>query len=167
MKKIKLPDSIQWQSSQSGWILDDLDATIAFGEALSHILQDATLLLIEGPLGAGKTSLIKGIGKGFGIDEPITSPTFALAHHYLNSKKALVHLDLYRLEDPISANELFFAEEEEANNLNALMVIEWPSRLNLKLQEEWHIELQYSSGGGRIIKLQSPEDEAKNFSTSE
>ncbi len=166
MKKIKIPNSIKWESSQSGWILDDLEATINFGKALSQNLQDEKLLLLEGPLGAGKTSLIKGIGKGFEIDEPITSPTFALAHHYLQSKKPLFHLDLYRLEDSQAANELFFAEEEEANNIKALMVIEWPSRLSINLDEAWSLKLDYFQNGGRVIQLQFPEEESKNSLTS-
>ncbi len=166
MSKISFPNSIKWQSSESGWILDDLKATLDFGEALSKNLLNATLLLLDGPLGAGKTSLTKGIGKGFGITEPITSPTFALAHHYLNSQKPLFHLDLYRLEDPVAANELFFEEEEEAKHCKALMVIEWPSRLTINLNEAWYLKLKYSSSKGRIIQLKSPE-ESINLITSE
>ncbi len=155
MEERNIPKSIKWQSNESGWKLDDLEATINFGVQLSSILQNTSLVLLEGPLGAGKTSLIKGIGKGFEITEPITSPTFALSQHYLNSKRPLFHLDLYRLEEPASANEFFLSEEEEANQINALMVIEWPSRLTLNLKEAWNIKLDYYSGG-RLIQVQSP-----------
>tara|TARA_B100000131_G_C17964503_1_gene551795 strand:+ start:452 stop:928 length:477 start_codon:yes stop_codon:yes gene_type:complete len=157
MKKLKIPDSIKWESSQSGWILDDLEATIKFGEALSKNLAHVKILLLEGPLGAGKTSLIKGIGKGLGINEPITSPSFGLAHHYLNSKRTLFHLDLYRLEQPAAANEFFYEEEEEANDLKALMVIEWPSRLSINLHEALYIKLKYLDSGGRLIQVNSKE----------
>ncbi len=153
MKKLQVPDSIKWESNQSGWILDDLEATINFGEALSKNLEHVKILLLEGPLGAGKTSLIKGIGRGFGINEPITSPTFGLSHHYLNHKRTLFHLDLYRLEKPSAANEFFYEEEEEANDLNALMVIEWPSRLSIILNEAWYIKLKYLDSGGRLVQV--------------
>ena len=72
------------------------------------------ILLLSGPLGAGKTSLVQGLAEGLGITEPITSPTFALAQHYPQGEPQLVHLDLYRLEQPASADELFLQEEEEA-----------------------------------------------------
>ena len=58
--------------------------------------------------------------------EPITSPTFALAQHYPQGEPKLVHLDLYRLEQPASADELFLQEEEEASATGALMAVEWP-----------------------------------------
>ena len=64
------------------------------------------------PIGAGKTSFVQGIAKGLSISEDITSPTFALSHHYNSGKIPLIHLDLYRLENVSLAKEVFFAEEE-------------------------------------------------------
>ena len=98
-KKLKVPKSTVWQSNESGWILKGLEATIAFGVSLNKVLKDFDILHLEGPLGSGKTSLVKGIAKGLGINEPITSPSFALAHHYLSGQRVLFHLDLYRLEN--------------------------------------------------------------------
>ncbi len=145
--------SIDWQSTDQSWILKNLEDTISLGMALIKNLPELRLLLLEGPLGAGKTSLVKGIGKALGITEPITSPTFALAQHYETGKKPLVHLDLYRLEDPESAYSLFQQEEEEANALDALMVIEWPKRLGVDLQEAWLMELQYHQKEERLAHL--------------
>ena len=85
-KKIQVPESIGWQSNQSGWLLEDLGATIEFGKRLSEILKDSKMLLLDGPLGSGKTSLVKGIAENLDILEPITSPTFSLAQHYLEGK---------------------------------------------------------------------------------
>ena len=123
-----------------------------FGESLANQLRYTKILLLDGPLGAGKTSLVKGIGKGLGINEPITSPTFALAHHYLTGTRALLHLDLYRLEDETAANALFIEEEEISNQLNGLIVIEWPSRLTLKLHEAVLLKLSYRINGGRLVR---------------
>jgi hypothetical protein len=75
--------------------------------------------MLQGELGAGKTCLVQGLAMALGIDEPITSPTFALAQHYKRPvpdgrPHALIHLDLYRLEQPAAAAELFAQEEGEA-----------------------------------------------------
>jgi len=161
-----MPDSIVWQSNQSGWILNDLEETIEFGERLSNSLQNAKIVLIDGPLGSGKTSLVKGFAKGLGIIEPITSPTFSLAQHYLEGQRALIHVDLYRLENPKAANDLFFQEEEEATSLQALMMIEWPSRLGINLEEAWNIKLHYWSQTKRLVQLREPFADDKNSSTS-
>jgi len=72
--------------------------------------------MLQGELGAGKTCLVQGLAMALGIDEPITSPTFALAQHYKRPvpdgrPHALIHLDLYRLEQPAAAAELFAQEE--------------------------------------------------------
>jgi tRNA threonylcarbamoyladenosine biosynthesis protein TsaE len=98
---------------------------------------------------------VQGLAEGLGISEPITSPTFALAQHYPQGEPKLVHLDLYRLEQPASADELFLQEEEEANTTGALMAVEWPERLGLDLTEAWHLELRHQDEG-RLAQLTSP-----------
>ena len=138
-----------------------------FGESLANQLRYTKILLLDGPLGAGKTSLVKGIGKGLGINEPITSPTFALAHHYLTGTRALLHLDLYRLEDETAANALFIEEEEISNQLNGLIVIEWPSRLNLVIDDACRMRISYLSNEGREVELISSSKDSKNVCTSE
>ena len=92
---------------------------------------------------------MQGLARGLGITEPVTSPTFALAQHYPESKPKLIHIDLYRLEQKESANELFLQEEEESRANNALMAIEWPERLSLELPEAWRLELLYEKEGRR------------------
>ena len=89
--------------------LADAAATLAFGRQLASRLPPASTLLLHGDLGAGKTCLVQGLAAGLGIDEPITSPTFALAQHYRlagirgPAGGGLVHLDLYRLDLPAAA----------------------------------------------------------------
>ena len=140
--------------------LADAAATEAFGRDLAHQWlqrqaenpsergggEQAPILLLQGDLGAGKTCLVQGIAAGLGIDEPITSPTFALAQHYRGStggrSTALVHLDLYRLELAAAADELFAQEEEEALGLRALMAVEWSERLSFVPVGAWSIRLE-------------------------
>ena len=141
--------------------LADVDATFALGRRLAQgLLEGGTsscqLLLLPGQLGAGKTSLVQGLAEGLGISEPITSPTFALAHHYrgevASQATALVHLDLYRLEQPASAAELFAQEEEEAAALGAVLAVEWPERLGFVPEPCWRVELELA-GEGRVARL--------------
>ncbi|MFM9072541.1 MAG: tRNA (adenosine(37)-N6)-threonylcarbamoyltransferase complex ATPase subunit type 1 TsaE [Cyanobium sp.] len=143
--------------------LADADATRALGRRLAErfLKREAPcqLLLLEGELGAGKTCLVQGLAEGLGIKEPITSPTFALAHHYRgevgSQATALVHLDLYRLEQPAAAAELFAQEEEEAMAEGAVLAVEWPQRLNFVPEPCWRVELELA-GDGRLGRLFGP-----------
>ena len=141
------------QSTDWSWILKDLEATRALGVYLVQQAERPSLLLLEGTLGAGKTSLVQGIASAVGIDEPITSPTFALAQHYPQGQPPLVHLDLYRLELPAAADDLFLQEEEEAVEMGAILVVEWSERLSLALPEAWRLKLSHRSDGGRLATL--------------
>jgi tRNA threonylcarbamoyladenosine biosynthesis protein TsaE len=142
--------------------LANADATRALGRRLASRLLEETaadelpILLLQGDLGAGKTCLVQGLAEGLGISEPITSPTFALAHHYRgtrgNRPTALVHLDLYRLEHPAAADELFAQEEEEALAQGALLAVEWPERLSFVPAPCWRVELDLAEEG-RVARV--------------
>ena len=129
--------------SSPGRELSNAEATRALGAELAGLLSSssAPTLLLIGDLGAGKTCLVQGIAEALGIDEPITSPTFALAQHYGGSGGALVHLDLYRLEQPAAADELLAQEEESARELGAVLAVEWPERLSQLPEDCWRVEL--------------------------
>jgi len=137
-------------------VLADLAATRALGSELAVWLLELEpprpLLLLKGELGAGKTSLVQGLAAALGIEEPVTSPSFALAQHYSGRREGrishLVHLDLYRLEQAASADELFAQEEEEAQSLGALLAVEWPERLSQPPALAWTVEL-FHGGEGR------------------
>ena len=131
---------------------------------LAARLKAHDILLLRGPLGAGKTSLVQGLANALGIQEPITSPTFALAQHYPEGTPPLVHLDLYRLEQAMAADDLFLQEEEEANSMGALLVVEWPERLSLSLPDAWILDLNYAQSGGRDATLQMPSKPADDES---
>ena len=144
------------QSTDETTILDDLEATKGLGSMLAARLKPHDILLLRGPLGAGKTSLVQGLASALGIEEPITSPTFALAQHYPEGTPPLIHLDLYRLEHAIAADDLFLQEEEEATAMGALLVVEWPERLSLSLPDAWLLDLNYAPASGRTVSLQPP-----------
>ena len=145
------------QSTDETRILDDLEATKELGRMLAARLKPHDIVLLQGPLGAGKTSLVQGLADALGIQEPITSPTFALAQHYPEGSPPLIHLDLYRLEQVIAADDLFLQEEEEATAIGALLMVEWPERLSLSLPDAWRLSLQYHSNGeGRLATIHAP-----------
>ena len=144
------------QLTNRGIHLPDLEATQALGTELVQQLPAEAILLLQGPLGAGKTSLVQGIALALSIGEPITSPTFALAQHYTDGNPPLIHLDLYRLEQPSTADDLFLQEDEEAKAIGAFMAVEWPERLSLELPEAWQLRLSHTKDGGRHAQLTSP-----------
>ena len=137
-------------------LLQNLDETIKFGNNFSLKLKAKSKILLKGQIGTGKTSLVKGIAQGLQIKENITSPTFALSHHYDSGKIPLIHMDLYRLENTLSAKELFLEEEEELEQNNGIMVIEWPEKIISLVQDYWLIEINYTEGSGRKLKIYDP-----------
>ena len=144
-------------------ILKNLEETIKFGHNFSLKLKAKSIILLKGKIGAGKTSLVKGIAEGLQIKENITSPTFALSHHYNSGKLPLIHMDLYRLDDAISAKELFLEEEEELEQNNGIMVIEWPEKIISIVDKYWLIEINYLNDSGRILKIYDPYDSMKSW----
>jgi len=138
--------------------VENLQETLNLGKKLSHKLNSQSIVLLQGPIGAGKTSFVQGIAKGLSISENITSPTFALSHHYNSGKIPLIHLDLYRLEDVSSAKEVFFSEEEEAVQSQSILVIEWPELIETVIENFWKIEISYAKNYGRHYKIRDPKN---------
>ena len=138
--------------------VENLKETLYLGEKLSQKLNPRSIVLLEGPIGAGKTSFVQGIAKGLSITEDITSPTFALSHHYNSGKIPLIHLDLYRLENISSAKEVFFSEEEEAIQSHSILVIEWPELIEPLIENFWKIEISYAKKYGRHYKIKDPKN---------
>ena len=138
--------------------VENLKETLNLGEKLSQNLKPQSIILLQGPIGAGKTSFVQGIAKGLSISEDITSPTFALSHHYKSGKIPLIHLDLYRLENISSAKEVFFSEEEEALQNQAILVIEWPELIEPFIQNFWKIKISYAKNYGRHYEIRDPKN---------
>ena len=138
--------------------VENLKETLKLGENLSQQLNPQSIVLLQGPIGAGKTSFVQGIARGLSISEDITSPTFALSHHYNSGKIPLIHLDLYRLEDVSSAKEVFFSEEEEALQSQAILVIEWPELIEPDIDNFWKKEISYAKNYGRNYEIRDPKN---------
>ena len=138
--------------------VENLKETLNLGEKLSQKLNPQSIVLLQGPIGAGKTSFVQGIARGLSISEDITSPTFALSHHYNSGKIPLIHLDLYRLKNISSAKEVFFSEEEEAFQSQAILVIEWPELIEPLIENFWKIEIYYAKHFGRNYEIRDPKN---------
>ncbi len=103
--------------------------TMALGATLAEMLMPTPrLVVLRGEVGAGKTTLVKGIAEALGAatEEDVTSPTFTLVHEYVGSKVHVFHLDLYRLETEEQIAVLGL--EEMAAQENALVLVEWGDR---------------------------------------
>lgn len=135
-------------------------ATIAYGYQLGQLLQPQDLILLDGDLGAGKTTLTQGIAQGLGIKRPIKSPTFTLIREYQSGRIPLYHMDMYRLENS-SADELGLSEYF---NGDGAVVIEWSQfikdvlptsylRIVLKQQQPDSRELNLQAVGCRYQQL--------------
>lgn len=99
------------------------DETRSIGEALGRLLDEGDVLLLQGDLGAGKTTLTQGIARGAGTNEIVNSPTFILVNEY-HGRIKLYHADLYRLEDP----DEVLALDLPGATLDGALVVEWPER---------------------------------------
>ena len=136
--------------------LKNTSETISFGKNFVTNLSPKSIVILKGPIGAGKTSFVQGIGQGLSIRESITSPTFALSHHYESGSMYLIHMDLYRIESGLSAKELFLEEEEELETNNGLLIIEWPELIEPILDIYWKIEINYADKDGRNFNIYEP-----------
>jgi tRNA threonylcarbamoyladenosine biosynthesis protein TsaE len=106
--------------------------TQAFGRELAALLQPGDLVVLAGPLGAGKTALTQGIGAGLGVPGPITSPTFVLARVHRGGRVPLVHVDAYRLAGMADVDDL----DLDATTEEAVTVVEWGHGLVEQLADE-------------------------------
>ena len=100
------------------------EETIAFGRTLAANFAPPLLILLRGDLGAGKTTLVKGIAEGFGAAsaDDVTSPTFTLVHEYRGAHATLYHIDLYRIE---TERELETLGLDDLVQAESIMLIEW------------------------------------------
>jgi tRNA threonylcarbamoyladenosine biosynthesis protein TsaE len=136
------------------FILTSGEATQNLGKQLGKSLSPGTILLLKGDLGAGKTTLVQGIGQGLGITDAIVSPTFTLINEYPEGRIPLYHLDLYRLE-PAEVRSLYLEQYWEGREFPlGIVAIEWPERLPSKPDRYLEINLKHREDQGRQIILE-------------
>lgn len=114
-----------------------------FGEKLAHKLPGGSVVELIGDVGAGKTTLVKGIGRGLGVAENIQSPSYTIFCRYDGEKLALHHYDFYRLQDP---GLVSYDLEESLNTPNTITVVEWADNVQGVLPTE-HITIRLQQTG--------------------
>lgn len=127
------------------------EETIAFGRSLVLSLAPPKLVLLRGDLGAGKTTLVKGIAAGFeaSAEEDVTSPTFTLVHEYRGPRAKLYHIDLYRIDTP---RELETLGLDDLRADDSLLLIEWGDKFPRLLRER-DVEISLERDGENVRRI--------------
>lgn len=131
------------------------EETIDFGRTLAEFLVPPKLVLLRGDLGAGKTTLVKGISAAFEAadEEDVTSPTFTLIHEYRGPKANLYHIDLYRIDTP---RELDTLALDDLRSENSILLIEWGEKFpRLVRERDVEISLERDGESRRRIRMSS------------
>jgi len=135
--------------------------TIEIGGEIAQMLSAPTLLFLRGDLGAGKTTLVKGIAQAFDAADPdeVTSPTFTLVHEYDGRRRAggkdqdvkLYHIDLYRIEDERQLETIGF---DELSTEDAILLVEWGEKFpTVVKRSNGEISIEHAGGDTRNITL--------------
>ena len=134
-------------SEASRLVSNGPEETRAIGERLGALLQAGDVVLLQGELGAGKTTFVQGIARGLGFDGSVSSKSFVLLGEYAGRVK-LYHADLYRLEDPEQAFDLALDEV----SADGALVVEWPERAMDTLADE-HLLVRFAvrDETGRVL----------------
>ena len=130
------------------------EETIAFGRTLVELLAPPKVVLLRGDLGAGKTTLVKGIAAGFEAaeEEDVTSPTFTLVHEYRGPRANLYHIDLYRVDTQRELETLGL--DDLRAEQDSILLIEWGEKFPRFVRErDVEISLERDGESGRRIRI--------------
>lgn len=115
-----------------------VEETESVGARLAGQLPAGAIIAFTGDLGAGKTAFVRGLARGLGIDERVTSPTFTIVNEYEGGTKPLFHFDLYRLND---AEELFDIGWEDYLIRGGICAVEWSERAGELMEDAIHVDI--------------------------
>lgn len=141
--------------------LPDEAATLALGARLARALRDAGrgVVFLHGELGAGKTTLARGLLRAAGVEGTLRSPTYTLMEPYASAGQAFLHLDLYRLADPAEVEQLGLRDYPVESTI---WLVEWPQRGAGHLPAaDLHVYLE-PAGEGRVARLEAAPTNAGN-----
>ncbi|RKR90141.1 tRNA threonylcarbamoyladenosine biosynthesis protein TsaE [Micromonospora pisi] len=138
--------------------LSTVEETRAFGRRLAALLRAGDLLVLTGPLGAGKTALTQGIGAGLGVIGDVTSPTFVIARVHrpgpASGRPALVHADAYRLGDAVDPRAEIDDLDLDASVDDAVTVVEWGEGMVEQLVDaHLRVRIDRRDDDSRLIEL--------------
>ena len=125
--------------------------TEAVGEALGKRLQPGTVLAYRGDLGAGKTAFTRGLARGLGATEQVTSPTYTIVNEYLGGRLPLFHFDMYRLS---SSDDLFDIGWEDYLDRNGICAVEWSENVADALENALVVRIEKTGDESRRITVE-------------
>jgi len=133
-------------------IFADEVATATFGEALASLLQEGDVVTLSGPLGVGKTALVRGLLGALGHEGEVPSPSFAIVQPYDELEPPVWHVDLFRLDDPSELNELGLESASDG-----VLLIEWPEKAGEGAwPEALRLVLEFADAGARRLTASVP-----------
>ena len=121
------------------------------GEVLGKILPAGAILAYEGDLGAGKTAFTRGLARGLGYNEPVTSPTYTIVNEYLGGRLPLFHFDMYRLR---SADDLWDIGWEDYLDRNGICAVEWSENVREALEDPITVRIEKTGEESRRITIE-------------
>jgi len=121
------------------------------GAALGKILTPGAVIAYEGDLGAGKTAFTRGLARGLGYADPVTSPTYTIVNEYLGGRLPLFHFDMYRLT---SADDLFDIGWEDYLDRNGVCAVEWSENVREALEDPIFVRIEKTGGESRRITIE-------------
>jgi tRNA threonylcarbamoyladenosine biosynthesis protein TsaE len=123
------------------------------GRRLAQTLAAGSVVLLIGDLGAGKTALVRGLAEGLGVaPEEVSSPTFTLMQEYRGGRVPLIHVDLYRLNDPREIDDLGLEEL----GADGVLAIEWAEKLPRPIADAIEVRLEHGDGDTRQLTIAPP-----------
>lgn len=129
-------------------LLENEEQTLAFGQIIGENSHDLHVIYLNGLLGAGKTTLVRGILRGLGYTKTVKSPTYTLVETYELPLRTIHHFDLYRMSDIHELEEVGFRDYFTDN---ALCIIEWPERAAILPQADLICDLKIIDHQRKII----------------
>ncbi len=139
------------------YITNSPEETEALGEKLSQILAPGTILAYRGDLGAGKTAFTRGIARGLGYREPVTSPTYTIVNEYLGGRLPLFHFDMYRLR---SSDDLFDIGWDDYLDRNGICAVEWSENVADAMENAVFVTIEKLGETSRRIIIEGELDNA-------
>ena len=129
--------------------------TERIGAALGKILKPGTILAYRGDLGAGKTAFTRGLAKGLGCGEIVTSPTYTIVNEYLSGRIPLFHFDMYRLA---SSDDLWDIGWEDYLDRGGVCAVEWSENVSDAMEDAVFITIHKTGEDSRVIEIEGGEE---------
>ena len=127
------------------------------GEKLAKALKPGAVIAYKGDLGAGKTAFTRGLARGLGADEQVTSPTYTIVNEYLSGRMPLFHFDMYRLS---CSDDLFDIGWEDYLERNGVCAVEWSENVADALEDPIVVEISKTGDESRTITITGGTDYA-------